>query len=61
MYGGKGGGVGICSNYGSGAIVLPNTGGNHLLMITSIVSIVVGGAILLSSFARIAAKRAYRG
>ena len=57
MYeGGKGGG-GAAGIVG-GAIVLPNTGGNVVLQLVALTSIVVGSAILLSTVARLMAKRA---
>jgi hypothetical protein len=55
MYGGKGAGP-----VAAGAVILPNTGGNHLLLVASIVSIMTGGVILLSSLARFVAKQAYK-
>lgn len=59
MYeGGKGGG-GLASIAG-GAVILPNTGGNVILQIVAITSIVVGSAIVLSTLVRLVAKRAYR-
>lgn len=45
---------------GAGVLVLPNTGGNSVLTIAAITSIVVGCAILVTSVARFVAKRAYR-
>lgn len=59
MYeGGKGGG-GAAGIVG-GAIVLPNTGGNIILLVVSIASIAIGSAIVLSTIARLLAKRAYK-
>jgi hypothetical protein len=59
MYeGGKGGG-GAAGIVG-GAIVLPNTGGNVILQIVALTSIVVGSAIVLSTLIRLVAKRAYK-
>ena len=43
----------------TGGVVLPNTGGNSFLTFAAIASIVIGSAILLSTLARIVAKRAY--
>ena len=40
------------------AVVLPNTGGNSLLTATAVVSIVVGVAIIVTSAARMVAKKA---
>ncbi|HTE22216.1 MAG TPA: hypothetical protein VK674_04205 [Candidatus Limnocylindria bacterium] len=42
----------------AGAVVLPNTGGNSVLMVAAYTSIVVGAAILLTSAVRFVAKRA---
>jgi len=42
-----------------GVIVLPNTGGNTILTIASIVSITIGSAIVLSTIVRYVAKKAY--
>lgn len=59
MYqGGKGGGgaAGIVS----GAIVLPNTGGNIALQIVALTSIVIGSVIVLSTIYRVVAKKAYK-
>jgi hypothetical protein len=59
MYeGGKGGG-GAAGIIG-GAVVLPDTGGNIVLQIVALVSIVAGTAIVLSTIARFAAKRAHK-
>lgn len=55
MYeGGKGAGA-----IAGGAILLPNTGGNTILTIVSIASIVIGSAIVLSTVVRFVAKKAY--
>lgn len=43
----------------TGGIVLPNTGGNTVLTFAAIASIVIGSAILLSTIARVVAKKAY--
>lgn len=61
MYGGKGGGAlsGAVPTV-AGITVLPNTGGNELLMVASIVSITVGSIILLSTVCRFVAKLAYK-
>lgn len=48
------------STVASGALVLPNTGGNKVLTVVALVSIGVGAAILLSTFVRFIAKRAYK-
>lgn len=42
-----------------GGVLLPNTGGNTLLTVVAITSIIVGAAIVLSTIARLVAKRAY--
>lgn len=52
--------LGASTVTGTGALVLPNTGGNTPLTIAAITTIVVGGAILLSTLARLVAKRAYK-
>ena len=55
MYeGGKGAGA-----IAGGAILLPNTGGNTILTIASIASIVIGTAIVASIIVRFMAKKAY--
>lgn len=59
MYGGKGGGsIAAIIPTTAGIAVLPNTGGNPVLLVASLVSIVVGGAILLSTAIRVIAKHA---
>jgi len=45
---------------GTGAILLPNTGGNVLLTIVAITAITVGVAIMISTLVRFVAKRAYQ-
>lgn len=63
MYeGGKGGGdlVAPIIPTAAGIAVLPNTGGNQLLFIVSLVSTIVGVTILLTTLARMAAKRYYK-
>lgn len=42
------------------AIVLPNTGGSLLLTLSSALTLVVGVAVLVSSIARLIAKKAYK-
>jgi hypothetical protein len=62
MYGGKGGGgpiLGLVPTV-AGAVVLPNTGDNHLLRVVSIVSIVAGCLIIAASLALFAAKKAHK-
>ena len=48
------------STAGAGALILPNTGGNSFLTIAAYISIVVGGAIVLTSVIRFAAKKVYK-
>lgn len=58
MYGGTPGqGGGGALPVVGGAILLPNTGGNTVLTIIAIVAIAVGTAVLLSSAARLIAKK----
>lgn len=52
--------LGASTATGVGAVVLPNTGGNTMLTVAAIVSMTIGGAILLSVFARFVMKRAYK-
>ena len=42
------------------AIVLPNTGGNVLLTVSSVLALVVGVAVLVSSVARLIAKKSFK-
>ena len=44
----------------NGACVLPTTGGNTLLTVVAITSIVVGTAIIVSTLVRAAAAKAYK-
>ncbi len=44
----------------AGIAVLPNTGGNEILTIASIATIVIGCAIMLSTIARQVAKKSNR-
>ncbi len=61
MYGGRGSGsLAPLASTAAGVALLPNTGGNPLLMVVSIVSILTGSVILLSTLARYAAKKAYK-
>jgi hypothetical protein len=57
MYGGKGGGG--AASIAGGAIILPNTGGHIILTIVALTSITIGTAIVLTTFGRWVAKRAY--
>lgn len=51
-----GGGTSVAS----GAILLPNTGGNVVLQVVALTAIVVGTTIVVSTLIRMAAKRAYK-
>ncbi len=42
------------------AIVLPNTGGNVLLTVSALLALAVGSAVMLTSIARLVAKKAYK-
>jgi hypothetical protein len=42
------------------AVVLPNTGGNHLLAVTAMVSLVAGIIAVATSAIRLVAKRVYQ-
>lgn len=44
----------------AGIAVLPNTGGNELLLVASLLTTLVGTAILLSTGVRMVAKKAYK-
>ena len=57
MYGQALGGAGVAS---TGAILLPNTGGNVLLTALSIAFMTIGGVVLLSTVARAVAKHSFR-
>lgn len=48
------------STAGVGALVLPNTGGNSMLTVAAITSIVVGCAILVTSLVRFVAVKSYQ-
>jgi hypothetical protein len=52
--------LGASTVVGTGAILLPNTGGSVPLTIAAITAMVVGGAILLTTVVRFVAKRAYK-
>ncbi len=52
--------LGSTTATGVGAVVLPNTGGNVALTVAALVTIAVGGAVLLSTVVRIAMKRSYK-
>lgn len=58
MYGDKPG-QGAGPVLGGGAL-LPNTGGNTILTIIAITAIAVGAAVMLSSVARVVAKKAFK-
>ena len=54
----EGGGVVLgASTTAAGVLVLPNTGGRAWLMVVAITSITVGAVIVISSAARLVAKR----
>ncbi|MDQ5982398.1 MAG: hypothetical protein QG549_395 [Patescibacteria group bacterium] len=56
-------GMGAAGGGGSvagGVILLPNTGGNELLFIVSVLSIAVGTLIIASTVARVVAKKFYK-
>lgn len=53
---GMGGGGGCAL---SGCVLLPNTGGNTILTVIAISAIAVGSAIVLSTIARMIAKKAF--
>lgn len=62
MYGGKGGGeliAPIVPTVG-GIVLLPNTGGNNVLLAISLFSTIVGSAILLTTAVRLVAKKYYK-
>ena len=42
------------------AVVLPNTGGNHLLAVTAMVSLGVGVVAVTTSVVRLVAKKVYQ-
>ena len=44
----------------AGVAALPNTGGNQILLVASIATIVIGLAIVLSTVVRHQAKKAYK-
>ncbi len=44
----------------AGIAVLPNTGGNEVLMIASIATIAIGAIVMLTTIARRLAKKSYR-
>jgi hypothetical protein len=52
--------LGASTVAGTGAILLPDTGGNVLLTALSIAAMTIGGAVLLSTVARAVAKKAFR-
>ena len=45
---------------GAAAVVLPNTGDNRALAVTAVVSILVGATIIVTSAARLVAKRVHK-
>ncbi len=52
--------LGASTVVGTGAVLLPNTGGSMPLTIAAITAIVVGSAVLLSTVVRFIAKKAYK-
>jgi hypothetical protein len=52
--------LGASATTGTGALLLPNTGGNVALTIAAITTMTVGGAILLSTVVRVVAQKAYK-
>ncbi|HMT18897.1 MAG TPA: hypothetical protein PKD20_02090 [Candidatus Saccharibacteria bacterium] len=42
------------------AIILPNTGGNVLLTISALLALTAGSAVIVTSIARLVAKKAYK-
>jgi hypothetical protein len=61
MYGGGlGGGLTSVVPTAAGIVVLPNTGGNTVLFVASLLSTVIGGLILTSTVVRLVAKRVYK-
>ncbi|MEO5950354.1 MAG: hypothetical protein ABIQ04_02810 [Candidatus Saccharimonadales bacterium] len=60
MYGNGAGGLTAVVPVGGGIALLPNTGGDPLLLAVSILSITVGVLIILTTIARIIAKRYYK-
>jgi hypothetical protein len=52
--------LGASTVVGTSAILLPDTGGNVPLTIAAITTMVVGGAILLSTVVRLIAKQGYK-
>jgi hypothetical protein len=52
--------LGASTVVGTGALLLPNTGGNVPLTIAAITTITVGGLILITTIVRFIAKKAYK-
>lgn len=53
-------GSGPATSVVGGAALLPNTGGNTILTVIAITAIAVGAAVMLSSVARVVAKKAFK-
>jgi hypothetical protein len=60
MYGQGSGTPGGPAVLGAGAAILPATGGNPVLMVLTAAVIAVGAAIVLTSIARVASKKAHQ-
>lgn len=63
MYGNILGGANVlgATTTATAAVVLPNTGDNRTMAIVATITLVVGVAILASSFARFLTKKFYKG
>lgn len=62
MYGGRGGGstlLGVVPT-AAGVAVLPNTGDNHLLFAVSLLCVIVGAAVVVTSLVFYAAKKLHK-
>jgi uncharacterized paraquat-inducible protein A len=56
MYGSVLGG----STVAAGAVLLPNTGDNHVLFVVALTSVIVGSLIILTTVIRFIAKKVYK-
>lgn len=52
--------LGASTVAGTGAVLLPNTGGSTPLTIVALTAIAVGSAVLVSTIARAVVKKAYK-
>lgn len=52
--------LGASTVAGTGAVLLPNTGGSTPLTVVAIAAIAVGSAVLISTIARAVVKMAYK-